>query len=493
MSSIKRTVEKLKDEKLNNIEISNCIDLLRYIYIGENIRSEGILQTDNFIKEYKKESQILLKLELIEEEKWYRHYLYKVSPQARRTGSKLVGEKIEKEREYIKRTLKLQPQKLISFLVHEYINKELAFEKEKVFIWDWKQLILRNTEVEKLRQILFSLLKNKDLCVITRSYVSTRGGELREECYVISPEVREFLSELYPMKGLNQDDENYCKLYDLLLTKLLYLSEGISTIEINEDELRLLGDIHVFYPKLKSMLEELLEQLMIDSLQFDIRGTSIFTVVHKSNIEAYLNFRIQQIINGLLEIGIPKKEEKDTEEKVDFSSLVQRLVMEKRNLYQMAAQFEGKDIFKCSPETEGCIVKLTNPSSEEVGLKRYIEDLHQYIEESSTDHILKFRPSPDFTTFQQWLPIDEIPEKAVELFEGTSEFFRDLNKLRNCYSAHLSDARGIYEAGNIFNKLVGKRIPKDTDIVRTQKILLEKAIDSLYSLSRVLEIILRER
>lgn len=494
LSFIKRTVELLRGKGLNSHEIKSSLDLLKYIYIGENIRNEGILQNDDFINEHMGECSFLLESEFIEEKKWYNHNLYKVSPQARKTGRELVEEAVGKGRDNIKDELKNQPQKLISFLVREYIDNELTFGKDKASAWDWKRLILENDEVEKVRKFLFSTLGDGGLCVVTRSYVSTRGGELREECFVISPEIRAFLFDIYLTGGLNQDEEAYCKLYDMLLSKLLFLSNEAASIEINGDEIRRLGSIDIFYPKLKSFLEGLVEQRIIDNLYLALGGNLIFTVIEKYSFEACLKSNVRQIVKTLFEKEIKDKVDIKVEDKVDFPQLVQTLVIEKHNLYQMAAQFDGKEIFKCSPETERCIIRLTNPSQqEEVGLKSFILDLHQFILESSTSHVLKFRPPPDFVSLQQWLRIEEFPEEQSKLFEEASEFFKDINQLRNCYSSHLPDAKGIYEAGNIFNKLIGKRIPKGSDIPKTEKILLEKTIDSLASITRVLESSLIEK
>ena len=104
------------------------------------------------------------------------------------------------------------------------------------------------------------------------------------------------------------------------------------------------------------------------------------------------------------------------------------------------------------------------------------------MEESSTKEILKFRERD--ISLEEWLEI-EISSESSSVFEDSKSFFRDLNRLRNYYS-HTVDARGIFEAGQIFNRYIGKYHPEKDDIENLESILLERSIRALDGLELTL-------
>jgi len=165
---------------------------------------------------------------------------------------------------------------------------------------------------------------------------------------------------------------------------------------------------------------------------------------------------------------------------------VRAFIDRKFSVYKTAAQFQGKEIFKSLPSIERCVIDLTTPLSGEEGLRKFVNDLHQVLEESSRKEILKFREG-DYTTLEEWLEI-EIPPEASSFYEDAKSFFRDLNRLRNFYS-HSVNAKGIFESGLIFSRLIGKYSPEKDDVVKTQVILLQRSIRALDNLQKALEMV----
>ncbi len=501
MSLIKSTVEMLKSQGFSKDLISNCFNVLKYIYVGQNIREEGILQSDKYLQQpsFFKIVNQLLKLRFIKENKWYNHFLYLVTNEARALASELIKEHIDRNKITVQKELDKYPRLLLNFLIQEYISKGLNFKINIVqyFVGNWKDEFLLTENILEFWENLFQIIQTKELCVITHYYVSTRGGELREEKYVISSELRNFLLELCPEEGLTEDEKDYAKLYYLLNEKIKYRKKD-DVITVSGDELRFQGSIDMLFPKLESLLEGLKKRQVISTPVFAIGGSCYFSILKKMEIQAILEEEIKEGLIQKLLGWVPRKKKEiilPVKKKEDFSQLVQRLVLKKFDLYRIVAQFEGKTLFKCSPKTEKCIVKLTNPLTGEVGLKDFIDDLHWFIEESSYEHILKFRKEPliikERSKFENWLNI-EISSEYAEKFENSGEFLRDLNKLRNHYS-HLTDAKGYYEAGITFNKLIGKQILQKEDIPKIQRILLEKTYDALENISRILTSILEKR
>lgn len=310
MISIERTIEKLKKEGLDLASITKCLDFLRHIYIGENIRGEGILLSRNTIDEHEREFQILLEKGFIEGGSFGNSYgLYKVTPRERTLGNRLVEKQIKRERENVKKELSRLPQRLISFLVHEYIDGKLVFEKGYATGRDWRKLVLKFGEVESLRQRLFSILEDVGLCVVTRDYDLYKGVHIHLEHFVISPETCDFLSEIYLQQGLTWDEQHDFRVYHFLLSKLQRLPEH-KRISINFSELRLQGPFGLLYPKLESLLKELAELKIITRFEFTNYEQFGFIVPDKDIMNEHLERQVRQKISHTLEIVIHSKGDK---------------------------------------------------------------------------------------------------------------------------------------------------------------------------------------
>lgn len=85
------------------------------------------------------------------------------------------------------------------FMINRYdssprYNYPINVSSQSFFYLDWENF-LYFTLFQKIPSIkdLFEFLIGIDLCYISQSYVSTRGGELRSKYYVISQEVWEDL------------------------------------------------------------------------------------------------------------------------------------------------------------------------------------------------------------------------------------------------------------------------------------------------------------
>ncbi|MBO3842831.1 MAG: hypothetical protein FGF48_10535 [Candidatus Brockarchaeota archaeon] len=86
----------------------------------------------------------------------------------------------------------------LGFFIKRLISNNLSFPFEGssyVTQYDekWENHVFEDGRIWVLWRKLFDSLMSIGLCVKAHSYVSTRGGEIREVRYVISPEVKKYI------------------------------------------------------------------------------------------------------------------------------------------------------------------------------------------------------------------------------------------------------------------------------------------------------------
>ncbi|MDI6886179.1 MAG: hypothetical protein QMD22_07560 [archaeon] len=83
------SVEKeLKETGVSGTDIHRCLEILKKIYIGQNIRSEGILKSD--FSGFEKEIEILTKHGFIKHNEWYSFRLYLTTERGSKIGNTLI-------------------------------------------------------------------------------------------------------------------------------------------------------------------------------------------------------------------------------------------------------------------------------------------------------------------------------------------------------------------------------------------------------------------
>jgi len=473
-------------EKLNESEM----DIALFIYIGQNIRDEGILKDDPVLKEDVTILDSLIDHGIVERNRWYKFEVLRISYRFTVIMRTILENQLRGKRGEIQSTLQTIPENVLSFLVYEYLSKGLSFPVTKDWIYDWMSPLVQNETIKRSKMVFFTTLIDLGFCVRTNSYVSTRGGELRDEEFVISAEVRKLLQEITSHKELPTRLVDLAAIHNLIIDSIEY-QEGTVEVDVRDVELEKLGTLD----SIKVLLNDLLERMNAANAVYETRtitGFGIEIVANRDVLYRFIREDTQdQIVEQLLskEFRIPDKEKRTREP--DFLRMVQTLIDRKFSLYKTAAQFSGREIFKSLPYIERCVIDLTNPPPGEEGLRRFVGNLHQVLEESSTKEVLKFREGETFTSLEEWLEI-EIPLEASSLYEDAQEFFRDLNRLRNYYS-HAVDAKGIFEVGLIFSRLIGKYSPDEEEMVGTEAVLLERSIRALESLDRALRIVWQKK
>ncbi len=105
-------------------------DILLKIYIGQNIRDEGILQSE-FGNQEKEIIKQLISKNLVRENHWYL-YQYLTTPKGSKIGKELVNEKIEKYRNYIEDELSKLPEKGLRYIIKNFVRNSLSFSKKNL-------------------------------------------------------------------------------------------------------------------------------------------------------------------------------------------------------------------------------------------------------------------------------------------------------------------------------------------------------------------------
>lgn len=466
------------------------LNVALYIYVGQNIRDMGILKQDPFLKRNSSTVQFLLEQEIAEEWSWYKFDVFRISYRFTVQIREIMEENLEGEKERLRSMLQSIPDNLLSFFVFDYLSYGLSFPVRKDWLFDWRDTLLENRTIKKHKSSFFTALMDLGFCVKTRNYVSTRGGELRDSEYVISAEVRKFLEEIATRRQFPSSFKDLAIIHWLIREQIEYRRSRTVEVTIKDESLAELGSTP---EAIKDVLDDFLNRLGSANAAYEVTKTIGLGTQIRADRTALLHFSKtdiqEQIIKPLIseKVIVPKEE---IEEEADFLRLVRNLIDRKFSVYTTAAQFSGKEIFKSLPYIERCVLDLIIPRPGEEGLQRFVGDLHQVLEESSTKEILKFREG-DYTSLEEWLEI-EIPSEASSFYDDAKAFFRDLNRLRNFYS-HSVDARGIFEAGLIFSRLIGKYYPEKDDITKTEIVLLERSTRALQGLERALRIAWRKK
>ena len=496
MEDIRRELER---RDFTKEKIEKYLELIRYIYIGQNIRNEGILQDEEGLTKNKEIIDLLLKDNIISSQKWYSLNLFQLTNLGLQIGEILIKEELDKKKELIKNELGRHPQLLIGFLVHNYLSDELSFYLGQEELWDWRDLILSDSRVKRVVKKIFEKLIDLKLCVITHDYVSTRGGEKRGERYVTSSEIRRVLLDFYPLDGLSSDDKINCKVAYLLLEKIKYTESG-AQCSVTEVELRKTGLFDSAQIVLKNILDDLASEGIIKNLSYRLSGDAIFSIVKEDMMNEEISFLSEEKIVKLLgtEAILGEVEEGMEGGDIEYKNrmLVTDLIENKVQLYRLIAQLShGKSMFTSNPNTELYGLNLIEPIYDEKELKDFIVNLHQFIIECSAFQILRFIDKKDFRNIKRdnssEIPpkefmdlVEEIGDDNIRLYEEARDMLNNLHNLRNHYS-HLQNAQRLYESSIIFKKLINMSFPITEEISKVQVVLLEKIAEALGNLCEV--------
>jgi hypothetical protein len=481
----------LVQNELENLE-EPCSKVLVEIYISQNVRDEGVLQSTS--ADWKNHAGKLIEKGLIRENHWYSHSLYLTTPLGANIARSLIEKKIENCEDTLHNLLLNFSPRCIGFLVHDYLIKSLDFPKDlPEYIFDyWLNqsitILVTDPRIWSIRTHILSKLEEFGLCIRTNYYVSTRGGELREMRYVICSEVRELLLEISPALGLTADESRNCRVHLFLKEIAVWLSypdlEATRKRYLNEMQRLDIDEVDI-----KNIINELAAKGVTERyIGIDAVDKKPFAITDQVRYSFCLqNLLVKPIIANLLEsksLGLEHKAYDQTE----ILHRVVRLVEAKYTLTRNAG-FLGIDLFDSTTDIEICIIHMIKVPTTEGELKEFIETLYNYLIDRSKDWLLKIGnlKNGEITSLEKEIKTKgkTIPPEWSAGFEKAIQDLRVVNNLRNKLS-HSKAAKDWEEIGNIYRKLINKPLPQSKeDFIDAQVNLLDKAALSLESLSQM--------
>lgn len=197
-------------------------ETLLAIYIGQYVNFAGILQSDISCREC---VTALISDGFVKENQWYRLRQFITTDKGSVSSGMIIRKRIEEKEDEIRAEFKDIPTKVLGFFVNRFVPKKLHFSTEKSYILEsWEDHILSDGRIWISWKKFFVSLESVGLCVRAHDYVSTRGGELRELCFVISPEVQEYLVKQYSLSDFTLSQEETLIPYPVLAQTVKILS-----------------------------------------------------------------------------------------------------------------------------------------------------------------------------------------------------------------------------------------------------------------------------
>ncbi|MBO3842213.1 MAG: HEPN domain-containing protein [Candidatus Brockarchaeota archaeon] len=282
-------------------------NILLKVYIGQNVRGEpaGILQSE--FKEEGEQIVRLIKKGLIALIGWYNLTLYITTMKGSIIAEDLIIKRIAENEKQLQDMLKEIPERVLGFFIRRFISNDLSFLSEGppyVTQYDekWENQVLEDGRIWVLWRKLFDSLVSIGLCVKAHSYVSTRGGEIREVRYAISPEVKKYLVSKYSsLTDFTEEDESLLKAFSLLVSNWYFFLPDYDS----ESSRKKLYDLLKYYLLDESIIAKIIDdmsKLKVTSVYHGLLSESKpFEVYDKDRYFIYLKENIiKPAVNKLL-------------------------------------------------------------------------------------------------------------------------------------------------------------------------------------------------
>ena len=275
-------------------------EVLLKIYVGQNIRKEGILQSDIPAK---KETQTLLSMNLIEENNWYlRQFL--TTDLGSQVAKKLILERIMQTQGQLQKKISHIPKRVLGFFIARHVSKRLTFSMEKPsWSLEWEDLVLASGRIWILFDTFLKALESLGLCVKAYNYVSTRGGERRDLCYVISAEIQQFLTDRYIPFDFTPDEESALGVYPVLMQANMILT-GEDVDYVRQEFYNLLRDGSVTEKHLAAIIGETRKAGITGEYRGLFSKDKPFDIIDQKRFEMHL---YQNIIDPAIDILLEQR------------------------------------------------------------------------------------------------------------------------------------------------------------------------------------------
>lgn len=282
-------------------------DLLLKIYIGQDINfSRGILYEFKD-RLYFKENEVKIIDSLIKKKLVEKVYPYTIKSirslvttiKGKRKSKELIRKILDNDSTLLDELYTI-PQKTLGFILINLDNDYFDLTRNEL-VSDWKEYILNNSQMFNFSIKFCQILQKHKLAVLTKDYVSTRGGRIDEERYVVSDEAKKYLTQNLRLIPLDKQEINK----SVLFYTIYKIAQEILTIK-NEDKRRnsywnllrgLPFDESIIKSQIKKFKEEKIttEYSEIDNEQF------LFKILNLSRFEAKLDKLVHNFVSQMIE------------------------------------------------------------------------------------------------------------------------------------------------------------------------------------------------
>jgi hypothetical protein len=276
-------------------------EALLNVYIGQHINSAGILQSETNCGEHVK---TLVSDGLVRENQWYRFHQFMTTNKGSTVAASLVRKRTEEEENRLRAEFKGIPSRVLGFLVNRFVPKKLYFRTEKpYFLEAWEDRILTDERIWILWKKFFASLESVGLSLRTHDYVSTRGGELRDLYYVISPEIQEYLIKRYSLSDFTLSQEETLIPYPVLTSTFKILSSDNIDV-VRQRYFELLRSHSVTEGQIAGIVNRMNQQGIASEYRGLLAEKKPFEVIDPTRFQIYLDRNlIEPAIEVLLEKG----------------------------------------------------------------------------------------------------------------------------------------------------------------------------------------------
>ena len=192
-------------------------EILKEIYIGQNIRPEGIRKKHFNQEQLPTIKKLITPLKLVEENNFYRIEVLKTTEKGESVGKEIIQDIIDKNKEVLLKEIKKIPKPVLEFLFFDYPNPIYEISYERYYFFDWKEFLVNTKHIRGNVNKLSDILHKCNLEVKTLYYVSTGRGETRNLHIIFPYELKDFLAKSNLVsQGLSETVKEQIKLFYLL-------------------------------------------------------------------------------------------------------------------------------------------------------------------------------------------------------------------------------------------------------------------------------------
>jgi len=276
-------------------------EILKEIYIGQNIRLEGIRK-----KHFNQEQLLTIENlstphKLIEEGNFYGTNVIKTTEKGESLGKKIIQEIINKNKELLLKELKNIPEPVLEFLFFDYPQPIYEIRGERNYFSSWKGFLINIEKINENVNKLSDILSECNLEVKTHYYVSTRGGETRNLHIIFPRELKDFLiiSNLIN-HGLSEDVKEQIKLF-----YILFKIKEILNIEDYDARRRnywtMLQDTKIDETKIKQIIDKFNNKGITTQYKLVTDENFLFQIKDIARYDVFLKKLVDDYLTNVLE------------------------------------------------------------------------------------------------------------------------------------------------------------------------------------------------